>query len=319
MANTPSWLPLIAILVAIIAVTAGVTGYIYLSHRPASGPSVETVAVGDNVTVNYIGIMGSGPDAGKVFDTSFYSVATNNATFPKTLTFGLRESAKNYTPLPVHVSGNTPSSGYTLGNLTFIQVVTGFWQGLVGMTGNSTRTLVLPPSQGYGPLDPACEATNPLTYTLPVVSTLSLAAFSADYPGITVAQGIEFPDPHYGWPVLILSSNASFATIENLPRVGMTASPGGWPIEVTGLSSTANGTGLITLTNELGPGQAGHLVGHAFIGAGLCSSQSQGRFILSAVNVADGTYTENYNSEVTGETLIFIVTITDIFPPNAVG
>ncbi|MCI4337316.1 MAG: FKBP-type peptidyl-prolyl cis-trans isomerase [Thermoplasmata archaeon] len=319
MANNPSLLPLIAIIVAVIVVTSGAVGFLYLTHRPATNSGVPAVAVGDNVTVNYIGILGSGAEAGKVFDTSFYSVATNNASFPKTLEFGLRASAKNYTPLPVHVSGNTPSSGYTLGNLSFIQVVTGFWQGLVGMTGNSTRTLVLPPSEAYGPSNPACISTQRLSFTLPVVETLSLAAFSADFPGTMVAQGIEFPDPQYGWPVLVLSANASFATIENLPTLGMTASPAGWPIEVTGLSSTTNGTGMITLTNQLSPAQAGHVLGHVAAASGLCGSQSNGRFIVSAVNLADGTFTEDYNTEVTGQTLVFIVTITGIFPPGVVG
>ena len=35
---------------------------------------------------------------------------------------------------------------------------------------------------------------------------------------------------------------------------------------------------------------------------------------MSAVDLADGTFTENFNSEVQGETLDFIVTVVDIFP-----
>lgn len=319
MANNPSWLPAIVMIVAVIVVGAGLTGYLYLKHGPQSNPGVPTVQPGDNVTVNYIGIMGSGAEQGKVFDTSLYSVATNNATFPKTLTFALRSSEKNYTPLGVHVAANTPNSGYTLGNLTFVGVVTGFWQGLVGMAANSTRTLVIPPALGYHSLNPSCLATEPLTYTLPVVQAMSLTTFGARYPGQSPTQGVEFPDPHYRWPVLVLNANASFATVENLPTVGWTSSPAGWPVEVTGLSSTANGTGIITLTNELTPAQAGHVLGHAFAGGGLCNPPSGGQFIVWAVNPANGTYTENYNSEVTGETLIFIVTVTGIFSPGRVG
>lgn len=317
MANNPSWLPAIVMIVAVIVVAAGLTGYLYLTRGPASNPGVMTVQLEDNVTVNYIGIMGSGPDQGKVFDTSLYSVASNNATFPKTLTFQMRASAANYTPLGVHVAGDTPSSGYTLGNLTFVGVVTGFWQGLVGMGANTTRTLVLPPDLGYGPLNPSCLATEPLTYTLPVIESMSIGAFGSQFPGQSPTEGAEFADPHYGWPVLVLNANASFATVENLPTIGWTSSPAGWPVEVTGLTSTVNGTGQITLTNELTTTQAGHVLGHAITGSGLCNSG--GRFIVSAVNVANGTYTENYNSEVTGETLIFIVTVTGIFAANQVG
>lgn len=312
MANAQSWIPAIVVVVVIVLAGAGVAGYVYLTHGPKSNPPVPTVQYGDNVTVNYIGILGSGPEQGKVFDTSFYSVATNNATYPKTLSFQMRASAKNYTPLAVHVAGNTPSSGYTVGNLTFIQVVTGFWQGLIGMAGNTTRTLVLPPDLAYQYDNPACLATEPLTYTLPVVQTLSVSAFNAQYPGQSVTQGVEFSDPHYGWPVLVMNANASFATVENLPTVGWTSSPAGWPVEVTGLTSTANGTGTITLTNELSSAQAGHVAGHVITGSGLCSQISGGKFIVTAVNVANGTYTENFNTEVTGETLVFVVTITAI-------
>lgn len=314
MATLQSWLPAIVVVVLLIIAGAGVAGYLYLTHGPKSNPGVTTVQYGDNVTVNYIGIMGSGPDEGKVFDTSFYSVAANNATYPKTLTFAMRASEKNYTALPVHVAGNTPQSGYTLGNLTFIGVVTGFWQGLIGMAANTTRTLVLPPDLAYGPINPACEATEPLVSTMPVVQTLSLSAFSAQYPGQTPTEGVEFSQPHYGWPVLVLNTNSSFATVENLPTVGWTSHPAGWPVEVTAITSTSNGTGVITLTNELSATQAGHVAGHAITGSGLCNPPSNGNFIVSAVNVANGTYTENYNTEVTGETLVFVVTITAIYP-----
>jgi hypothetical protein len=319
MANNPRWLPAIVMIVAVIVVAAGLSGYLYFTRGPSANPTVPTVQVGDNVTVNYIGIMGSGPDQGKVFDTSIYAVAENNATYPKTLTFQMRSSAKNYTPLGVHVSGNTPNSGYTLGNLTFVGVVTGFWQGLVGMAANSTRTLVIPPALGYHSLNPSCMATEPLTYTMPVVQAMSLSAFSSRYPGQSPTQGVQFPDPHYGWPVLVLNANASFTTVENLPTVGWTSSPAGWPVQVTALTSTSNGTGLITLTNDLTTADAGHVLGHAITGGGLCNPPSGGHFIVWSVNPANGTYTENYNTEVTGETLIFIVTVTGLFTPGRVG
>src|SRR5215469_16925701 len=151
MANTTNWIPAIVLIVVVVIAGAGVSGYLYLDRGPKSNPAVTTVQYGDNVSVNYIGIMGSGPEEGKVFDTSLYSVAANNATYPKTLSFEMRASAKNYTPLGVHVAGNTPQAGYTVGNLTFVGVVTGFWQGLVGMAPNSTRTLVLPANLAYGP------------------------------------------------------------------------------------------------------------------------------------------------------------------------
>ena len=313
MASSPI---LLIVLVAVVLVGAGIAaGVVYYKESPPAAATPLTVQVGDNVTVNYIGVYGSGPEQGKVFDTSLYSVAVNQIAFPKSLTYTPRgPSPSNYTPLDVHVAGDTPSAGYTLGSYTFIGVVAGFWLGLVGLPGNVSKQLIIPPDLGYGPSNPACIATEPLTYSLPMVTTLTSTQFSSDYPGQVASTGAQFPDPHYAWPVLVLSSNSSYVTVENLPSIGWTASPSGWPVEVTNVSATANGTGLITLQNQLGPSQSGHLLGTDYAGTGPCSSQSNGKFIVTNIDLATGTYQEDYNQEVQGETLIFTVTVIDIFP-----
>ena len=255
-----------------------------------------------------------------MFDTSLHTVAVDPVAYPKSLEYHPRGTAGNYTPLAVHVGGHTPSSGYTLGNLSFIQVVTGFWQGLLGIQPNQTHTIIVPPDLGYGSTNPACVATLPLTQHVPVVRTLSGAQFQTASPGGLAASGAEFSDPHYGWTVLVLSANSSFVTIENLPYVGETASPAGWPVTVTSIASTTNGSGDITLVNQLAPASAGHLLGKDFLGTGPCSSSANGQFIVSNVNPAAGTYTEDFNPEVQGQTLLFIVTVVDVFvPPAAVA
>ncbi len=66
--------------------------------------------------------------------------------------------------------------------------------------------------------------------------------------------------------------------------------------------------------NELSPAQAGHLLGTDFNGSAPCTS-SNGEFIVSAVNPAAGTYTENFNEAVTGQILIFVITVVNIYPP----
>jgi FKBP-type peptidyl-prolyl cis-trans isomerase 2 len=306
--------------VIIVAIVAGGAGgaALWYHNRPVSAPSELTVVQGDNVTVDYIGIFGSGPEAGKVFDTSYYSVAVDNASFPKALQFHLRGGAKNYSALPVFVGANAPSSGYTRGNLTYISVVPGFWQGLIGLAGNSTRSVVVPPALGYGPTNAACVATRSLAQSLPVVESMGLTQFSARYPGVTASAGATFTEPHYLWPVLILSVNASGVTVENLASVGDTAHPAGWPVVVTSVTSTPNGTGSIALYNELSPSDAGHRQGFDFLGNGPCSAQARGTFIVTGVDPVHGTYTEDFNQEVQGETLIFIVNVLDIFPSTTV-
>lgn len=303
----------IALIVLIVLAGGAASGYIYLHSRPAPAHSVLVVLEGDNATVNYIGVFGSGPDDGKVFDTSLYSVATNGAVWPKSLEYSPRASAANYTPLPVHVG----SGQFTLGGVSYLSVVTGFWQGLLGLAGNASRAITVPENLGYGPENPGCIVTRPLVQQFPVLESLTRTQFTTAYPGTIPNNGVTFQDPHYGWTVLVLSSNATSVTIENLAKVGDSGSPAGWPVVVTNVTATANGSGVITAQNQLVPAQAGHLLGNDFAGTGPCSSQSGGHFIVSAVNLATGTYTEDFNSEVTGQTLIFIVTIVDIFPPGA--
>ncbi len=141
-----------AIVLVLIVVAAGITGgallYYYVDHKSPSSSGVR-VALGDNLTVNYIGIFASGPQQGRVFDTSEYSVALNNASWPKSLQYTSRGGyPTDYTPLGVYVGPNAPSSGYTIGNLTFSAVVPGFWQGLLGLPGNQTHYITVPPGPG---------------------------------------------------------------------------------------------------------------------------------------------------------------------------
>jgi FKBP-type peptidyl-prolyl cis-trans isomerase 2 len=313
MAPTPSYV-VILIAVAIVLVAAGgIAGYVYLRDRPQSPPTVTTVQIGDNVTVNYIGIFGSGPEQGKVFDTSFYAVAINDATYPKSLQYHPRGLVGNYTPLAVHVGNGTPSGGYSYNGSSFISVVTGFWEGLLGLPLHGSRLISVSPDLGYGPQNPACLRTEPLTVHVPIVQTMSGANFSARFTGTLATTGATFADPTYGWPVLILSANQSSVTIENLPTAGYASDQPGWTVEVTNITQTASGSGQITVVNELSPTQDGLLGGHT--SSGLCSSESNGNYIISSVNIANGTYTEDFNQEVTGQTLLFAVTIVQIYAP----
>jgi hypothetical protein len=310
----------VLIAVVIVAAVAGGVAVYYLS-QPKVPAAPRVVAIGDNATVNYIGLFGSGPQTGRVFDTSLYSVASNNASFPKSLEFHSRGAAANYTPLAVHVGNGTPSGGYSLGGYTFVGVVTGFWQGLVGVAGNSSRSIVVPPALGYGPTNASCLLTLPLVQQIPVVETLSTANFSASYSGIAPATGLEFTDPHWGWPVVVMSANSTSVVLENLATVGQVANPQGWDVTVSGIATNGSGVAMITVVNDLTPGDSGLVLGHDYAGTGPCSAASHGQFIVSSVNPGNGTYTEDFNTEVTGQTLIFQVTVVDVFGPavNSTG
>ena len=300
------FVPLLLIVVVVIAAGVG-TAFLYEFNHPKTTPPGRTVVVGDNVTVNYIGSFGDGPQVGRVFDTSLYSVASNNASYPKSLEYSHYGTPSGFTPLPVHVGFDTPPGGYSLDGLTFGGVITGFWQGLLGLPANHTARITIPPSLGYGPADPACFVTKPLFVSVPVLLAVTPTQFSTLYPGDNATAGTEFSDPTYGWNDLVVSANASAVVVENLPSLGWSVPGKSWPIVVTAINSST-----ITVTNQLTAADGGTVAGLS--GAKVCSSESsRGNFIVSAVDPGAGTYTEDFNPEVYGQTLIFQVTVVQFY------
>ena len=296
-------LPILLVVVVLVAAGVG-TGLLYEHNNVRSTTPIRVVQVGDNVTVNYIGYFGSGPQVGRVFDTSIYSVATNNLTWPKSLEFSYRGSEAAYSPLPVHVGPSAPSGGYTVGGLTFSSVVPGFWQGLLGLPVNTSQTVSVPPDLGYGSGNPGCLVLRPLTTTVPVTVTVPPANFTKSYPGTNATPGVVFVDPTYGWNDLILSANASAVVVENLPTVGWTVPGTGWPVVVTAVTTTT-----ITVTNRLTLSDQGVVLGQGTAPSG-CSGP---KYIVSAVDPAAGTYTQDFNPEVDGQTLVFVVSVYEFY------
>jgi len=282
------------ILIVVVLVAGGVgAGVLYVVTQPKGGGGPPTAQLGDNLTVNYIGMFGGTPQVGRVFDTSLYSVATNNASYPKSLEFALRGGPSTYTPLAVNNLG--PSSG----------LIGGFWQGLLNLPLNQTRIVTIPvgPS-GYWPVNQSCLVSEPLVYSIPTVRSYTPTAFSGLFPGIQPTTGLTFPDPTYFWADTILSQNATAVVVENLPTVGYTSSPFGWGVTVTNVSATS-----IQLTNDLSPASAGLVLGHSQTGMDCGSTTPKTQFIVSSVDLATGTFTENYNPETVGATLVFYMTI----------
>lgn len=305
MARQASYWPLVGFVVIILVAAggaAGVVAYINPVHAPSHVPTVQ---YGDNVTVEYTGYLASGPQNGTVFGTSLLSVAKNNVTYPKALTFAFG-NASDYAWFPLHVGYDVPSGGYVINNYTFDSVITGFWSGILGMAGNTTRTVFIPVNEGYGPADAACFETESLVFSVPLTENLTRTSFTADYPGVTIQQGVTFTDPLYGWTDQIYSVNGSWVTYVNLPTKGQTSSPFGLPYYVSGLTSQS-----ITLTSSLSATQAGKVLGKLPGNSTVCDSST---FIVSSINWATGTFAWNFNSELQGQNLRFVITVLDIFP-----
>lgn len=315
MASKYPWLPW-AILIVVVIAGGGVAAYaVDEVWAPHPGAGRLTVEAGDNVTVQYIGRLSTGPEAGKIFDTSFWSIASNNLAYPKTLEFSNRGQS-NYTQLSVYVGPNAPSSGFTIGNRTFIGVVSGFWKGLIGTTGNVSRTVTFAASEGYGPADPSCYQNVQLSPTIPALNVFSVSGFSSRYPGVTPATGLRFNDSVYGWPDYIVAANSTQVTVLYQPTVGEVVQPYGWNVAVTGVATT-NGVTTISLFNELTASQSGLVLGKLPSGVSqVCSSSS---FIVSNIDTTQGNMTWNFNSQTTGVPLTFTITPVDIFAgPNHV-
>jgi len=304
-ARSPSlaFLAFVAVIVLIVAGVGG--GLLFLANHPKPLASPLTVARGDNVTVDYIGIFASGPEINKVFDTSLRSVADNNASYPKSLEYTPR-NASGYAPLGVHVGPKAPKHGYTVNGQSYGTVVPGFWQGLLGLAVNQSREVTFSSSLGYGPLNSSCLVTAPLVQTIPTVISVTTELFNKDYVGVKAATGVVFTDPVYKWTDRIASANASWVVIDRNPTLGQAISPYGWTMRVTNLTSRA-----ITLTNELSEASAGNVLG-TISNTTVCAMT---KFVVWSVNGPSGTFVENYNREVVGVSLKFVVTIKAIHPP----
>ncbi len=306
------WYWPLAVFMAIVIVAAGGAGaYLYYHAKLSSTSPLLSVELGDNVTVNYIGYFGSGPQTGAIFDTSLWSVA-NNTNMKKSLEFTNRGSEAAYTPLGVHVGPTAPSGGYVVHNITFNTVVTGFWQGMIGMTGNVSKSISIPPALAYGNGQAGCYQSSPLVYTIPATNPIAVSTFHTNYPNATAATGARFADPQYGWADFVLSANASWVVLQYQPTLGQLSTPYGYAEQVTNISTAGGGGGTITLTSLLAPSQAGLVLGKLPSSAStVCSTD---KFIVTSINPATNTQVWNFNAEVMGQTLVFVVTVVDIYP-----
>ncbi len=288
------------IIIALLLIGAGLIGYSAYGYFTASKAKAQLfVQAGDQVYVNYTGQYSSG----LVFDTSMLSVAQNNATFPKAPGFTWR-GASGYTPLQVSDVG----AG---------QVVKGFDQALVGMLVNQTRTVVISPADGYGPLNGSLLAYIPIYQNISMVHTVSTSSFQS-YFSESPYLGLVTTDKFWGWNVQVLNTGNGTVTYQYQPRVGMTVYPytqnssttvglSAFPVKVLSVNSAAfNGTGVIQVKNEITQSMVKLAGGKSPTGQ---------QFIIWSVN-SNGTATLNFNQPVVGRTLIFTITVTYISNPT---
>ena len=125
---------IMAAIVAAIVVCGALIGYVlYSEFGQSKAQSTRTIVSGDLVTMNYIGRLTDG----RVFDTSFHNVASDDARYPKSLTFSLRDNS-SYKPFNM-TAGNYGTGG----------TIKGFALGVIGLREGDRATITVLPGEGY--------------------------------------------------------------------------------------------------------------------------------------------------------------------------
>jgi FKBP-type peptidyl-prolyl cis-trans isomerase 2 len=298
-----------ALLIAGIIVSVGAIGYVLYSGTSGSHiQSTRAIASGDSVDLNYVGTLADG----RVFDTSLSSVASDDVSYPKALTFSHRDNA-SYTVFTM-TAGKYGSGG----------TIKGFALGVIGMHVNETKLIEVKPADGYA-VNPTMLATKNLVETLGGLETYSASDFAGRFGKEPILMST-VTHPFWGWDAQIVSSSSALVTIKLMPTVGQvtypfgnpddSSLPSGWPVVVESYDPSANdGVGSITIRHELTSSDVYNVRGFdsegvEFVVSGFDSTN--GTFQIDKVVTASG-----YNGELAGRTLFFEVTVVKITPAQS--
>jgi len=259
--------PLTALVIAGLLILVG--GVVYqntFGRPPVVPPPLHSIERGDLATLNYIAYFA---DGNGTFDTSMLSAAQDNATWPKAITFTWKRQWDPFGPILV---GNR-------------SVIPGFDEGLLGIVEGGSKTIVVPPHEGYGAANPALFIRRPLLQSVPMREQMNESDFQNRFLVAPIDLSV-IVDPFWNWPVLIRVVG-SVVTLTNSPTVGQTIRPyGAWSARVASIDDAANnGVGSILVQNLLTP------VGVARV----LAVDGSRRFAVSEVDLAAGEYVADYN------------------------
>lgn len=280
------WIGRILLLTAVVGIFWGLV-YPNLLAPPATAPFTPAIVeTGDFVEVDYIGWF---PDTGRTFDTSIEAVARDNATYPKAASFSYRAAPARYQRMSFVV-------GCTSGPDCPIK---GFQDAILGVPLGETARVLLPPSEAYGPSDPAKIEVRPLLQEVQVTETLGTEEYLERF-FVQPRDGQIVLDPTWKWNVTVRVSG-DLVTIRNSPDIGQTVRVGNrWDARVVSIDDGASGgKGVIRLQHLLTAQDV-----NAFV-----AGDAGGNFIVVALDGALGTYTVDYNPEVVGKTLGFEIAV----------
>ena len=291
-----------AVLTALIVASIGLIGYVlYDNSKAVDMGTVYIAESGDTVYLDYIGMF----EDGSVFDTSFYSVASNDTSYPKSLTFSPREES-SYSAFEM-TAGLYGESGGT---------IKGFAMGVIGLKASDVRTIVIAPEDAYA-INAGMVTNISLNQEIPIVETLSSTDFTSLFgtPAIPFSYVAHF---EWGWDVLVLSDEFGMVTYKHVPSVGQVVypfgdpedeySPSGWACTVVSYDSAADdGIGKITVHHDITESDVYNVKGVTY---------DDSVFVVSGYNESAGTFQVHwsnseigYNGEIAGRTLVFEIYI----------
>lgn len=284
------------VLVAVLMVSASsVVILLYQGGQGEKSAEIQIAKWGDDVKVDYVGRLSDG----RVFDTSNWSVASNDAMYPKSLNFQSREKS-TYSPLEFEIGKG--------------QMIRGFERGVIGLAVGETKVITILPADGYGPLNQTKLKSIQLVQSLPVFESMNISTFIAKF-SVSPEIGLALVDPVWRWDASVFDLNydADRVVVMNTPVLGNlykvygdpeAVPKTGWYVQIEDFDSSANGgVGMISVRQILDPLDEGRVKG---------IDSSGNEFIVMTVDSLSNSITLNYNSEVTGVTLYFTVTLVEI-------
>jgi len=284
-------------LVVILLLSVGLVGYIAWSGlNPFRSPPTEVAELGQRVLVNYIGRF----EDGRIFDTSLYSVAADDARYPKSVGFALRAESE-YEPFNLTAGGT--------------EAVPGFSQAVVGLEVGEEVTVSVPPELGYGYPSPEQIRTIPLREVLPLQYQTTIEAFLNRF-GFYPQVGLVVRDNLRSWDLQVLALDEAMVTLLNKPVLGGTMTPygnpaasppRGWVATVESIDSSANnGTGEVVIRHLLDAADSYQI---------LATDENGQERIVGVVDEAEGTFQfiAGDRKELQGRTLVFTITLVRVF------
>ncbi len=267
------WVYVAVLLLIMVGVSVGL--YEYMVSMNPEEKNAKVVEEGDRISVRYYGYIYYGGER-RIFDTNIEEVAKDNVTYPKTVSYKWPKRFELLT--------------FTVGDGTMIK---GFDEGVRGMHLNETKTIVVPPEKGYA-FSWDKVKNESYVQNVPVIENMTLDQFYSRYTHANPVVNGVYRDKMYGWNSIVLYVNPTenIVTVQNNPDVGADYLPIGDPSLVVHVDSVKGDTITFHYIIKSTP------------------------ILLPSGGIIDKTYQDhfriNFNQEVAGKTLYFVVTVVSI-------